>query len=152
MLEGIVDITKRQLIVLVLIYSYLEFFARQLVYYEVQIDLYNETNYIGLYTTHMTIQKKNHIFIPLHKLKYVFICQQHTSFYLHCLIRKKEIEKNVFANHMNRLSLSNDNGKYFANSELLKFLEHTKFSNLHDHKTLLIRLSVDGSKNVLEII
>ena len=53
---------------------------------------------------------------------------------------------------MNRLSLSNDNGKYFANSELLKFLEHTKFSNLHDHKTLLIRLSVDGSKNVLEII
>ena len=72
--------------------------------------------------------------------------------YLHCLIRKKEIEKNVFANHMNRLSLSNDNGKYFANSELLKFLEHTTFSNLHDHKTLLIRLSVDGSKNVLEII
>ena len=53
---------------------------------------------------------------------------------------------------MNRLSLSNDNGKYFANSELLKFLEHTTFSNLHDHKTLLIRLSVDGSKNVLEII
>ena len=45
---------------------------------------------------------------------------------------------NVFANHMHRGSLSNDIGKYFANSELLKFVAHKTFSNLHDHNTSLI--------------
>ena len=80
MLEGLVDIMKRQLIVLVLIYNYLECFARQLVYYEVQIDLYNEITYIGLSARFISI---NDIIIPLDKLKYVFLFHCHAWFYLH---------------------------------------------------------------------
>ena len=59
---------------------------------------------------------------------------------------------NLFANHMNRVSISNDIGKFFGEWRTIKVCSARNIFQFTLSNTSLITLSVVDSKNVFEII